>query len=244
MSGATSPCPHRDDAGPWVLGALDEQDARAFAMHLETGCDACRAEVAALQPVADVLPMAAPQQVPPPQLKGRLMAVVNAEAELLRAAGPEADRPPERARSAGRRRRGGLGALLRPLPATVLAVALLALGVAAGVLLTDDGDVTAHPGFGPRGTQVALRVDDAGHGELDLRGMPAAPAGRVYQVWLVTGTEKPRPTHTLFTVPDDGRARVKIPESLKGTDQVLVTAEPAGGSRQPTTSPVVGAELA
>jgi anti-sigma-K factor RskA len=235
----TGSCPHRDDAGPWVLDALAQDDARAFATHLE-GCDACRAEVAALQPVADVLPMAAPQAVPPPELKDRIMAVVESEAALLRAAGPEADRPPA---PAPRRARLGWLGRLRPVPAAVLATALLALGVVAGVLLSGGSDdVTTHPGFGPKGTQVALRVD-GDHGQLELHGMPKAPAGHVYQVWLVTGQDKPRATHALFMVPADGRARVDIPDSLKGTDQVLVTAEPPGGSTQPTSAPLAGAKL-
>jgi anti-sigma-K factor RskA len=241
----TRSCPHRDDAGPWVLGALADEDAQAFAAHLE-GCAECRAEVAELQPVADVvLPMAAPQMVPPPALKARIMAVVEAEAQLLRAAGPEADRGPagdQRSKRSGRFFRRAVGRL-GPMPAAVMATALLALGVVAGVLLSGGDDTTSHPGFGPKGSQVALRVTGQ-HGELDLRGMPAAPAGRVYQVWLVTGQGRPRPTHTLFSVPADGRARVEILEPLKGTDKVLVTAEPPGGSPQPTSAPVVGAKLA
>jgi anti-sigma-K factor RskA len=236
-------CSHRDDAGPWVLGALDDDEAAVFTTHLES-CRACRDEVAELQPVADVLPMAAPQVVPPPALKSRIMAVVESEAQLLRAAGPEADRPPARApapsgRSSWRR-------WLRPMPAAVLATALLALGVAAGVLLSagDGSTTTTRPGFGPKGAEVALRVSGGDHGELDLEHMPAPPPGRVYQVWLVTGKHQPRPTHTLFTVPSDGRARVEILESLKGADKVLVTAEPSGGSSRPTSAPVVGADLA
>ena len=169
------------------------------------------------------------------------MGVVESEAQLLRAAGPEADRP-----AAGRRRTAasavGFFGWLRPLPAAVLATALLALGVVAGVLLSGGEDTTSHPGFGPKGAQVALRVT-GDHGVLDLRGMPAAPSGRVYQVWLIHGKDKPRPTHTLFTVPSDGRARVEILESLKGTDQVLVTTEPPGGSKQPTSAPLMGAKL-
>jgi hypothetical protein len=236
-------CSHRDDAGPWMLGALDDVEAAAFTTHLEA-CHACRDEVAQLQPVADVLPMAAPQVVPPAALKDRIMAVVESEAQLLRAAGPEADRPPARAtersgRPSWRRR-------LHPMPAAVLATALLAVGVAAGVLLSAGGgaSTTTRPGFGPRGAEVALRVSNGSHGELDLQHMPAPPPGRVYQVWLVTGKHQPRPTHTLFTVPSDGRARVDILESLKGTDKVLVTAEPPGGSSRPTSAPVVGADLA
>jgi anti-sigma-K factor RskA len=237
----TDDCRHRDDAGPWVLGALADEDAGAFAGHLEA-CATCRAEVADLQVVADVLPMAAPQVLPPPALKSRIMAVVESEAQLLRAAGPEADRPPAAAPAAKRDRFGWLGRL-RPMPVAILATALLALGVVAGVLLSAEDDATTHPGFGPKGSQVALVVTGK-RGELDLHGMPAAPAGKVYQVWLVSGKDKPRPTHTLFTVPSDGRARVEILESLKGTDQVLVTAEPPGGSQQPTSAPLVGAKLA
>jgi anti-sigma-K factor RskA len=228
-------CRHRDDAGPWVLGALADEDGRAFALHLEA-CPDCRREVAELQVVADVLPMAAPQMVPPPALKSAIMTVVGSEAQLLRAAGPQADRP--LAARASRRRFGRL----RPMPVAVLATVLLALGVAGGVLLAQGDATSSHPGFGPKGAQVALRVT-GDHGELDLRGMPAAPPGRVYQVWLVTGKDKPRPTHTLFSVPTDGRARIEIMESLKGTDQVLVTAEPPGGSPQPTSAPLVGASL-
>jgi anti-sigma-K factor RskA len=247
-----SGCPHRDDAGPWVLGALDEDDARAFASHLE-GCAACRDEVAALQPVVDVLPMAAPQEVPPPELKSRIMAVVESEAALLAAAGPEADRPGRAAardrdrtrdRDPARGARWGWLGRLRPVPAAVLATALIALGVAAGVLVDGSGDdVRTLTGFGPKGAQVALRVDGH-HGRLELHGMPKAPAGHVYQVWLVTGKDKPRATHALFSVAGDGETTVDIPESLKGADQVLVTAEPPTGSPQPTSDPVAGASLA
>jgi anti-sigma-K factor RskA len=237
----TGACVHRDDAGPWVLGALDESDSDAFLMHLQR-CADCRAEVAELQVVADVLPMAAPQVVPPPELKSRIMAVVESEAQLLRAAGPEADRVPAPKRAAGSRF-GWLGRL-RPVPAAVLATTLLAIGVIGGVLASSGGtDVVTHQGTGPVGTQVALHVSDGSRGELDLRNMPSAPAGKVYEVWLVTGNDKPRATHTLFTVPADGRARVEIMESVKDTDKVLVTAEPPGGSKQPTSNPLVGASL-
>lgn len=233
-----SSCPHRDDAGPWVLGALEDDDARAFGTHLED-CAECRAEVAALQPVADVLPMAAPQELPPSELKDRIMAVVESEAALLRAAGPEADRAPAPAARERERRSWWR----RPLPALALACTVLVLGIAVGLLIQGGDDTTTHPGFGPRGAQVALRVTGR-HGQLDLRGMPQAPAGHVYQVWLVTGKDKPRATHALFSVPADGRARVDIPEGLDGTDQVLVTAEPPSGSPQPTSAPIAGAKLA
>jgi len=235
-------CPHRDDVGPWVLGALGGDDERVFAEHL-AGCAECTADVAQLKMVADALPMAAPQVVPPPALKARIMGAVESEAALLRAAGPEADRPARAERGQGRFARwlAPLGRL-RPVPAAALATVILAVGVLVGVLASGGDDTSTTRGFAPQGAQVALHVT-GDHGRLDFTGMPAPPAGRVYQVWLVHGDRAPRPTHTLFTVAHDGRAQVDILESLKGTDKVLVTDEPAGGSRAPTTQPVAGATL-
>ena len=44
----------RHDAGPYLLGALDEPDRAAFDAHLR-GCAGCRTEVAALRPVVAML---------------------------------------------------------------------------------------------------------------------------------------------------------------------------------------------
>jgi len=83
-------CAHVEDVGAWVLGALPAGQAERFAAHLP-GCAVCRREVAELQMVADTLPLVAEQVAPPPELKDRIMSVVRAEADVLGAAGPEAD---------------------------------------------------------------------------------------------------------------------------------------------------------
>ena len=233
-------CPYTQDAGAWVLHALDRPDADRFEAHLES-CSTCRHEVADLQMVVDALPMGAPQTAPPPELKGRLMAVVEREAQLLRAAGPEADRVP-----APRPR--WLRALpgLRPLPAVALACALLGLGVAGGIVLRDSdepGRRTVAIERAPGGARVALTVSDD-RASLDMRGMPAPPQGRVYQVWLKRGDDAPRATHTLFTVRPDGRARVAVDEPVADGDRLIVTDEPAGGSAQPTGAPAIVAQPA
>jgi anti-sigma-K factor RskA len=220
-------CQHRDDAGPWVLGALDHEQAAAFAAHLER-CEACRAEVARLQGVSDILPMAVPQLRPAPALKQRIMATVHAEAEPPASPAPQVGRAPAR-----RRRR---------LAAVMAAAVVAAVLVVGAALLVGGDDTRTHPGFGPSGSQVALRVQHE-HGRLVLDHMPAPPRGRVYQVWLVRGRQAPRPTRTLFTGPRDGRARIDIPDSLVGSDRVLITSEPPGGSRRPTSDPVAGVDL-
>ena len=90
-----------DSLGAWLLGALPDDEAEGFREHL-AACAVCREDAASLQVAADALPASAEPRTPPPALKGRLMAIVEREAQLLEAAGPESDRAaaPRRRRTA------------------------------------------------------------------------------------------------------------------------------------------------
>ncbi|WP_205697365.1 anti-sigma factor domain-containing protein [Conexibacter sp. SYSU D00693] len=238
-------CHRTEDVAAFLLHALEPDDDRAFREHL-TGCEACQSAVDELHLAADVLPMAAPQMAPPPELKDRIMRVVEAEAELLRAAGPEADRVPARARRGGLL--GRLAGVLGPHPRAVLGAAcavLLALVVGTAVLGGgDDGPDgrTVAASTAPPGARVEIETDGE-RGSLVLRDMPPPPGDRVYQVWVMHDDGTPRPTHTLFTVPADGRTRVAVDAPMRGVRQVLVSAEPQGGSRAPTSEPVVAVRM-
>jgi anti-sigma factor RsiW len=250
-------CPHRDDAGAWVLGALSDDERERFAAHLP-GCEICRREVAELQMVADTLPLAAPQVAPPPELKERIMAVVRSEAAVLEAAGPEADvapsapvaerDPPQRERPPREKRERRwfrMPLSLRPIPAAVAAAVLIALGVGGGVLLSSGGSsgrtVQARVVAAP-GARASLTVAHQ-RATLKVKDFPPPPSGRVYQVWLKRPGRPPDPTTALFRV-RGGNATVDVPGSMAGVDQVLVTAEPDGGSRAPTRPPVIIAQPA
>jgi anti-sigma factor RsiW len=250
-------CGHVEDVGAWVLGALPRAEAERFAAHLP-GCAVCRREVAELQIVADTLPLVADQVAPPPELKLRIMSAVRAEADVLEATGPEADmiaapveepaRParPDPARERPWWRRPLLA--LRPVPAAFAAAALIALGVAGGVLVAGGG-----PSERTVQASVALPTDPAARaaltveGEratLSVRNFPSPPRGRVYQVWIKRpGRTAPEPTDALFDV-RGGRATVEVPGGVDGVEQVLVTDEPNGGSAAPTRDPVVIAQSA
>jgi hypothetical protein len=169
---------------------------------------------------------------PPPDLKARIMAEVHREAELLAAAGPEADRPP-----AKRRRRFSFA---MPRLATIAtAAALLFVGVAIGVgatqLGSDGPDTVAaevDPAMAPgAGAEFALADDSA---TLTAHGLPPAPSGRVYQVRVKRPGQDPEPTAALFSPAKDGTATAMVPGPLDGVNQMLVTDEPVGGSRTPT----------
>ena len=88
----------------------------------------------------------------------------------------------------------------------------------------------------------ALVAVSGGRAELRLAGMPQTSPGRVYEVW-VKRSGAPQPTDALFTVTAAGRATVGVPGSVKGVNEVLVSSEPAGGSRVPTRTPVIVANL-
>ena len=74
---------------------------------------------------------------------------------------------------------------------------------------------------------------------LRVRGLHNPLPGRVYEVWLKRPGQTPVPTDALFTVSRGGTASVQVPGDLRGVDKVLVTSEPRGGSRVPTTQPII-----
>jgi anti-sigma-K factor RskA len=83
-----------------------------------------------------------------------------------------------------------------------------------------------------------LRID-GGRAELIVHRLPAPAAGRIYEVWLKRPGGAPVPTRALFGVTAGGTADVGVPGELRGVSEVLVTQEPAGGSRVPTGPAVI-----
>jgi anti-sigma-K factor RskA len=231
-----------DAVGAYLLGALEADECEGFEAHL-AGCPRCRADVAELRVAADALPVSVPLVSPPPALKGRIMDVVNSEAELLAAAGQHADAPVAAAqpRRSWGRFLGGL--LMRPGVALACALVLLAGGGLAGVLLGGDDARTVVATTQAPGAEVELKIRDDGS-TLVATNMPAPPEGRIYQVWLKRPGKDPEPTSVLWSTRGDGSAEVAVPGSLDGVEAVLVTDEPAGGSATPTRPPVITAATA
>jgi anti-sigma-K factor RskA len=235
-------CEQRDTAASYVLGALPEDEHERFVAHLAE-CDDCRASVAALQVAADALPLAVVQVAPPPELKDRIMTTIRSESELIGAADARPGKP------APRRRWWRPPALaLRPLPVALGLAVLIAVGVVGGVVLSGGDNTRTVQGTvlvasAPK-AQAALELSDEAS-KLTVSGMPPPPSGKVYQVWLKRPAQDPTPTRALFRVDARGRADVEIQHGrLKGIEQVLVTAEPDGGSPAPTSNPVIAARTA
>ena len=215
-----------DDAAAYVLGALEPREAAEYRRHLEV-CTRCREEIATLAPVADALASAVPQLPASPELRRRVMRAVK-------------QRPPEKIEREERRgwkpRRGitlaaGFAAAC---VAVVLAFAAIPLG-------RDSARVVSASVMGSPGAAHLQISHD--HAELVVSHLPPPPAGRIYEVWLRHGSTAPAPTSALFSVTAGGAATVDVPGDLRGVSQVLVTQEPAGGSRVSTHRPLIVASL-
>jgi hypothetical protein len=74
---------------------------------------------------------------------------------------------------------------------------------------------------------------------LALRALPEPARGKVYQAWtLEKGAAKVAPSPTFL--PDArGVALVVLSADARSTTEVLVTLEPDGGSKEPTSKPVM-----
>jgi anti-sigma-K factor RskA len=236
-----SDCHESGRVAAYVLRALGDEEAERYRVHLD-GCAACSAEVARLQPIADALPSSPPRIAASDALRERIMSVVRAEAELLRAAGA-ADRPALLRPAPLRPRRRG-----RPLQLLSAAVAF-GVGVLLGAVLIDKGSeappgrvIAAQLSSTSPGARAVLR-QVGNHAELIVFSLPQPPRGKIYEIWLAPAKASPLPTDALFGVTHGGSASVDVPGNLAGVRQVLVTAEPFGGSAHPTSSPIIVATL-
>lgn len=226
----------RDDLAAYALGALEEGEAERLRVHL-ADCDECRRHLRWLEPAVELLPRTVEQLEPPPRLRESVMDAVRTEV-------PERLREPARPGTA-RWWRGLGGSLWRPATA-VAAAAMLVAGAVAGYLIHEPGGggtsttlaATATPAA-PRAAGVLERDGDAGI--LRVRGLPPLARDRVYEVWVRRdGVLSPS---SLFVPRRDRSADAAVPGPLAGADTVLVTSEPRGGSRQPTSPPLLSVTL-
>ncbi len=213
------------DAAAYVLGALEPDEAEAFRRHLEE-CAVCRDEVRSLEHVVDALPMAAPQYPVPRGLRRR----------VLGAARRQPRHAPGSPHSAAAQWRMGAR-----VPALAGGLAAVIVAVVVAVLLSSGGSPGARVIRASTGN-AELRIT-GGRGELIVRALPQPPAGQIYEVWLARPDHPPAPTSALFGVTTAGQADVGVPGSLSGVSEVLVTREPAGGTKVPTHAPVIVAPV-
>lgn len=230
-----------EDIPAYLLGVLDRDEARALEVHAEA-CKRCREELRWLTPAVRALPETVDLEPPPPQLRARLMAEIRSDAAAL--AGPEPAAAPEA---------GGIGAWLRGLnvggltwkPLTGAAAVILIVAAFAGYQVGNNGGSgpsTSNVEVGRVGEAkepsglVATVVRNGDRGSIHLAGVMTLPKGRVLEAW-VERDETIEPVPALFVPDPHGNASTQIAD-LRGVERVMVTREPAGGTKAPTSTPI------
>jgi anti-sigma-K factor RskA len=221
---------YRSLLAPYALGAIAREEEAAVRAHLQT-CDECRAEAESYAGVVPHLAVVVDEEPLPPDFTDRLMSEATGAA-----------RAPEL-----KDREARTGSFRRLLPALAFGAAAIVI-VVLGALIVDlrsDLNIQQEVAEGllsddamtleGAGAQAAMVPTDEGS-VFVARDMQAAPSGRTYQLWFIDdGTPTSGGT---FDV-EDGFATLSTDRSLEGIDAVAVTLEPAGGSRRPTTEPLM-----
>ncbi len=117
-----------------------------------------------------------------------------------------------------------------------LSEALAAAARAGSVTATLQGSGTA---AAAAGFVVAER---SGSNYMVVTGLPDPGAGRTYQAWYLEG--QTAVSAGVFVLGADGITVVTMAASGTAASAVAITIEPAGGSSQPTSQPIVEATLA
>lgn len=256
-------------SGAYVLDALTAAEAESMETAMRASED-LRSEVAELTDTAVLLGLAVPPAEPSDGLRDRLLALVDVTPQLAPLpAAAELEEPgelePHRARHAEPQHQAVVTAgprhwFTRPsaLLAAAAAVVLLAGG---GVLvqraivpspeqteasqfaaLSAAPDVEHHQSsVAGGGTATVLWSDHQHTAAVVLAGERTVPSGKVLQVWCLAGGST---TSAGVYQPAPGHTYEMLQCSPKTGDRVGVTVEPAGGSKQPTSTPIATIPLA
>jgi anti-sigma-K factor RskA len=242
----------------YVLGALPEEERLSFDEYLAAHPER-QAEIDELGAVAGLLAFSPQELEPSPELRRRVMEVVEAEAEPRRVRG----------RSTFAKVRDYLS--VRSL--ALGAAALLVIGLLSwNVLLQSQVEVLQGRVQDAQGRvqDLQAQVEDArdqrqqsptvelegswadqgANAEvvsihenqviLVARNMPSVPDDQTCQIWVISD-DVPKPSG-LFQ-PDRKITAAPVTNSITNADVIAVTVEPAGGSKKPTSDPVLLADL-
>jgi anti-sigma-K factor RskA len=187
--------------------ALDALDAEDVAAYEAhlAQCERCRVDLAGMSEAATALAWASDAPAPPARLRARILDAAAAERDNV---------VPLRPRSRPR---------LAWLAAAAAACAAVGLGVWGAT----------KPSSGR--TDAAVLVVHGTSARLNVSGLPAPPAGKTYEAWVIPSGGRPQPAGTFA-----GRT-VRLLRPVTNGSTVAVTVERAGGASAPTTTPIVSA---
>jgi anti-sigma-K factor RskA len=222
-------------SGAYALDALSAEEAEEFRRHLEA-CLACRQEVHELRQAA--AQMGASEAVePPPGLRDKVLAEVDRTPQL----------PPRNAAGSNvvelRRRPWGTRLLVAAAAAALVGAAAVGIGRLGDdeqpllaqevVQVFEAEDASTETVQTTNGGVVSVATSPSrGEMAIDTDELPALEEGRVYQLWAIQAD-------SIASVGVLERERGAAMEMPDAETVVAISIEPAGGSEQPTTQPIM-----
>jgi anti-sigma-K factor RskA len=232
--------------GVYAVDALTGAELAEFERHLRR-CATCTEEVRGLQETAARLGMTT-AIAPPPWMRAQVLAVASRTRQL----------PPSGGRLLARDTSRRVTRLRRSLPRSVAAVTLAAAIVVLAVLQVNTRHQLQQAQQGSREVAAVLAAPDARiemssttvggtvtavisardrEAVITTVGLPAPADARVYQLWVMSASG----ARSVGLLPGS-RASVTSPvlaADVQSGDRLGITVEPAGGTSQPTTTPIV-----
>jgi anti-sigma-K factor RskA len=234
-------------SGAYALDALEAGGERdRFTRHLGR-CPSCAGEVRGFREVATALAFATAAE-PPAGLRDRVLAAAARTRQV----------PPEVSTHARPRRTRPWVPWLSGVVATASIVVAVLFGFAQAHTQDELNQVKAENQAislllsAPRAKLLTHVVTHGGVATVVLAadrhelavvttGLPALPAGQVYQLWLIG---KPKIVSAgLLPAARNGQTPAVLATGVVKGDTLGLTVEPAGGSAQPTTTPILALPL-
>lgn len=233
-------------SGAYAVDALDPAEKAQFEEHL-AACAACQAEVASLQEATALLAETS-EAAPPPALRDRVLAEIRTVRPLPPGSSPAPATPPvdTTVTPLRPRRRWTM------LAAAAAVLAVVGGGTAVYQQVSDPGqseatnpvDRVLRAGDAKRVTvtlpggvrATLIRSVTEGKAVLVTRNMPAAPHGKVYELWLQTTGGAMVPAGLMK---EAGSRTVLLQGDAASATAAGITVEPEGGSEAPTSDPIV-----
>ena len=234
-------------SGAYALDALEGGAERdRFARHMSR-CASCASEVRGFRQVATALAFAAAAE-PPPELRERVLTAASRTRQL----------PPEvKAHVRPRRTRtwvpwlSGVVATASIVVAVIFAFAqahtqqelnqLRAENQAIALVLSAPQVKLLTQTTTKGGMATVVLAADRHQLVVTTSGLPALPAGQVYQLWLIGKTKIV--SAGLLPEATSGQTRPVLASGVVKGDTLGLTVEPAPGSLQPTTKPILALPL-
>ena len=239
-------------SGAYALDALEtEAEHDRFTRHLSR-CPSCAGEVRGFREVATAMAFAAATEAPP-----------GMRDQVLAAAARTRQLPPEVAgESRARQKRSRAWMPWVPWLSGAVAVASIAVAVffgfaqahtqdeldqiraqnqAISLLLSSPQVTLLSKSTTEGGVATVVLAADRHQLVVVTNGLPALPAGHVYQLWLIGKTTTT--SAGLLPAATDGRTPPVLATGVVKGDTLGLTVEPAPGSAQPTTTPILALPL-